>query len=265
LFAYRKFVNGRCLRTVLAIAGLAAAGACTTPGPAHPPGQPFDPYEAGNREVHQFNRSLDRALVRPAGQGYSSAVPDDIETAISRFAANLSLPGAVVNNMLQGNGRGASTDAYRFLINSTVGLGGFFDPATELGMPEATDADFGETLYVWGVPQGAYQELPVLGPSTERATAGKVVDLFTNPLGYILDTPESYYGTAASVAAGLGQRGRYGETIDSVLYESADSYAQARSLYLQNRRFELGTGGGDAYVDPYDDPYAEAYEDPYDE
>lgn len=230
-----------------------------------PPDQPFDPYEAQNRKVHEFNRSLDRAVVRPAGKGYSNFLPDDIEDAIGRFAFNLSIPGAVVNNILQGNMKGATEDTYRFLVNSTIGLGGFFDTASELNMPEATDTDFGETLHVWGVREGAYVELPVLGPSTERDTWGMVVDLFTNPLTYVLDSPENYYGTAASVSSGLSNRGRFSDTIDSVLYESADSYAQARSLYLQNRRFELGIGAGDDYLDPYDDPYGAVLEDPYDE
>ena len=259
-------------RAVMALVFIGLVSACASPGPGHAPQEPFDPYETQNRKFHDFNRSLDKAIIRPAGRGYSSFLPDDIETVIGRFAFNLSLPGAIVNNFLQGNGRGATADTYRFLVNSTVGLGGFFDPATEMGLPEATDADFGQTLYVWGVREGAYIELPVLGPATERATAGKVVDLFTNPLSYALDSPENYYGTAASVSSRLSDRGRYSDTIDSILYESADSYAQARSLYLQNRRFKLGgdTGDSGAYLDPYDDPYGAdpdsvPYEDPYDE
>ncbi|WP_367117645.1 VacJ family lipoprotein [uncultured Roseovarius sp.] len=253
-----SFVSG--LRGLAAIACFGVLAACANPGPSHPAGEPFDPYEAQNRKVHEFNRSLDRAIIRPAGRGYSNFLPDDIETVIGRFAFNLSIPGAIVNNVLQGNGRGASQDLYRFAINSTVGLGGFFDPASEMGMPAPTDADFGQTLHVWGAREGAYVELPLLGPSTERDTWGKVVDVFTNPLTYVIDDPENYYGTAASVSSRLSDRGRYSDTIDSILYESADSYAQARSLYLQNRRFELGGTGGESYVDPYDDPYEDPYE-----
>jgi phospholipid-binding lipoprotein MlaA len=248
--------------------GLCLVGAlagCSTPGPNHPPGQPFDPYEERNREVHAFNREIDRAVIRPVSRGYSRAVPDDIETAIGRFATNLSLPRSVVNNVLQGNMRGATEDSYRFLVNSTLGLGGVFDPATELGMPAATEADFGQTLHVWGVPQGAYVVSPILGPSTERASAGRIVDLFTNPLGYVIDSPESYYGTAARISSGLSQRARYAQTVDAVLYDSADGYAQARSLYFQNRRFKLGGSGDGAYVDGYEDPYGATYEDPYDD
>jgi phospholipid-binding lipoprotein MlaA len=262
-------------RLAPALGALLLVAACAAPGPGHSPEEPFDPYEKTNRKIHEFNRSIDRAVIRPAGRGYSNFLPDDIETLIGRFAFNLSLPGSIVNNILQGNGRGATEDTYRFVVNSTMGLGGFFDPATELGMPEPTDADFGETLYVWGVREGGYVELPLLGPSTERAAWGKVVDVFTNPLTYALESPENYYGTAASVSSRLSDRGRFSDTIDSILYESADSYAQARSLYLQNRRFKLGQGREGAYLDPYDaqygtvgDPYdltIGSYEDPYDE
>lgn len=258
----------RTLRRILPAAvlfGAVALSACAKRDVSLPPDAVFDPYETSNRKIHEFNRSLDRAIVRPAGKGYSNFLPDDIENGISRFAFNLSLPRAVVNNVLQGNMRGATEDTYRFVVNSTVGLLGFFDPATELGMPEATDTDFGETLHVWGAREGAYIELPLLGPSTERDTWGLVADVFTNPLSYVLEAPENYYGTAASVSSGLSNRGRFSDTIDSILYESADSYAQSRSLYLQKRRFELGNGGDSAYLDPYDDPYSGVYEDPYDE
>jgi len=234
---------------------------------------PFDPYETRNRQIHEFNKSIDRSVAGPVSRGVSGFIPDDIETAVGRFSSNLSLPRAVVNNILQGNMRAAMEDTYRFVVNTTVGLGGFFDPATELNMPAASGADFGETLYVWGVREGAYIELPLLGPATERAAFGKLVDLVTDPLADAIDTPERYYTAAARAAAGLSQRGRYSDVIDSVLYESADSYAQSRSLYLQNRRFRLGVGNENAYLDPYDDPYGAAeetaddnpYDDPYDE
>jgi len=255
-----------CKALIRSLAALALTGlvACT-PNPGLAPGEVFDPYEAQNRKVHEFNKSIDRSLVRPAGKGFSDTAPDDIETGIGRFAFNLTIPGSVVNNVLQLNMRAATEDFYRFAVNTTLGLGGLFDPATELKMPAAHKADFGQTLHVWGVPEGAYLELPVMGPSTERDRAGRIVDLFTNPLSYVLPSPEKYIGTGAAVASKLSDRGRYAKTLDSVLYDSADSYAQTRSLYLQNRRFELGGASGDAYLDPYDDTYSDAYEDPYDQ
>lgn len=258
----------RLRRATLGVVAVAALSACAQPDQALTRGELYDPYEAENRRMHEFNRSLDRAIVRPAGKGYSAAIPDDIETVVGNFATNLSLPAAIVNNILQGNGRGGSQDLYRMIVNTTLGLGGLLDIATDLNMPAQSDADFGQTLYVWGAQEGPYLELPLLGPSTSRDAVGKFVDLFTNPLSYALESPESYYGTAASVSAGLSARGRYGDTIDSILYESADSYAASRSIYLQNRRFKVGKGGTDDYLDPYDTgagAVSADFEDPYDE
>ncbi len=220
-----------------------------------------DPFEKQNRQVHAFNLGLDRAIVRPTARGYTTILPDEVEDSIGNFAENLGQPSVVVNSMLQGDLRGAGISTARFVTNSVLGLGGFFDVASEFDLPDH-DTDFGETLHTWGTGEGAYLELPVLGPSTTRDTTGKVVDLFTNPLSYIIPEPETYYGTAASVSSRLSDRGRFADTIDSILYESADSYAQARLIYLQNRRFELGQGGGedtslDPYFDPYEDPYAQ--------
>ncbi|MGK7752800.1 MULTISPECIES: MlaA family lipoprotein [unclassified Roseovarius] len=262
---FSSFRQPKLFAACLALVAALAAPGCTPTPAGHPAGQVFDPYEEENRRTHAFNRALDRNLVGPAGKGYSGFIPDDVENMIGRFAFNLSIPGAVVNNILQGNMKGATEDTYRFLVNTTIGLGGLFDTASELNMPQATDADFGQTLHVWGVREGAYIELPLLGPSTERAAAGRIVDLFTNPLTYVLDEPENYYGTVASAATGLSDRGRYADTIDSILYDSADSYAQARSLYIQNRRFKLGGGSGGALEDPYDAELGTPLEDPYDE
>lgn len=248
-----------------AIAGLLAAlalSACSVPGPGEAPGGIYDPHEEVNRANHQLNLALDRALVRPAGKGYAKAIPEPVQDSVSNFASNLSLPGTVVNNVLQGDLNGAGQNTLRFVFNTIFGIGGLGDPASEMGL-DAVDTDFGATLDVWGVPEGAYVELPVLGPSTERDAVGSVVDLFTNPLSYVLPSPEKYAGTGAKVLAKVGDRGRYSDTVDSILYESADSYAQERLIYLQNRRFELGGDDGSAYVDPYDDPYGDPYADPY--
>lgn len=224
---------------------------CTQPGPDHVPGDVFDPHETVNRQNHEINRALDKNLLRPAGVGYTKIVPDDLENSIGNFSSNLGLPGTVVNNLLQGNIEGAFRNSVRFVVNTTLGIGGLFDAAGDFGIEEI-DGDFGQTLYVWGVPEGAYVELPGLGPSTERAAAGKVVDLFTNPLSYVLPSPEKYIGTGAGVASKVGDRGRYAEAIDSILYNSADSYAQGRGIYLQNRRFKLGDGDAAEEIDPFE-------------
>lgn len=264
-------------RAAICGAALALLGACASPDPALTRGTPFDPFEASNRINHENTKRVDRRVLRPLAEAYSAAMPDPAETGISNFATNISLPGAMVNNALQGNGVGMTSDFYRFLVNTTLGIGGFIDVASKMGMPARTDADFGQTLYTWGVNEGPYIELPLLGPSTSRAAAGRVVDWFSNPLYYFIEEPEIYYVVGARGARALTGRGLYSESINSVLYDSADSYAATRSYYLQNRRYKIGNRGSDAYLDPYDadqnSPAAPAgtpavsadFEDPYDQ
>lgn len=245
-------------KLALGALALVALTACAAPPPS---AEINDPNEAQNRKVHAFNRELDRALVRPAAGAYGAILPAPVKQGVANFAANLDLPGDVLNNALQARPENAIHNTFRFVINSTVGIGGLFDPASKLGLYHRK-TDFGETLHVWGVPEGQYEELPALGPSTSRDTLGMVVDIVMNPVSKVLPTPESYYATAAKFGSKLGDRSRYSDTIDSVLYESADSYAQTRLLYLQNRRFELGqqAGGEDDFIDPYED-----FIDPYEE
>jgi phospholipid-binding lipoprotein MlaA len=214
----------------------------------------WDPYEARNRRVHEFNVGFDRDLLRPVAVTVAKA-PDFTTRPVSNFADNVGLPGMVVNGLLQGDIGGAATNTMRFLINSTIGIAGLLDPAGVIGLTEES-TDFGETLAVWGVPEGAYLELPVRGPSTERDAVGKIVDLFIDPLKYYGSDKLTAYAAGATVADTVIDRGRFAQTIDSLLYDSADGYAQARLLYLQNRRFQLGEAAGDTYVDPYADPYS---------
>ena len=270
-FAVNSTASLRRLRAgpALLLTAVMLVAGCATQDPAATR-DVFDPYEGENRRMHEFNRGFDRSLLRPVSKGYAAVVPDDIETGVVRLAENLSLPADIVNNVLQLNMRGAFQDTARLLVNTTVGLGGVFDPASEMGMVAPTNTDFGETLHVWGVREGAYIELPLLGPSTTRRTFGYFFDLFTNPLTYVLESPENLIGTAAGVASGLSRRQRFSKTIDQILYESEDSYALSRSIYLQNRRFELGGTTGEGYNDPYDAPggdgaAATTSEDPYDQ
>lgn len=209
-----------------------------------------DPYETRNRKVHAFNKGLDRNLIRPIATGYTEAMPDEFEDSVRNFATNFGQPSVTVNSLLQGDLRGAGISLSRFLINSTLGVGGLFDVASDFGV-ERHDTDFGETLHVWGAGEGAYLEAPFFGPSTTRDSVGRVVDFFTNPLSYEIDDPERYSGPVASVTARIGDRGRYSDTVDSILYDSADSYAQARLIYLQNRRFQLGIADESTQIDPF--------------
>jgi len=240
---------------VLCTVAVAALSGCATPEVAKGIN---DPYEAQNRAVHEANKTIDRTILKPLSGGYGNGVPEPVRQGVGNFAGNLSLPGSIVNDVLQANIDDVAANTVRLLINTTFGIGGIFDPATAWGLP-ARDSDFGETLHVWGFAEGHYVELPLLGPSTKRDTIGSVVDLFTNPISYLLPSPERYAGPVAGAASKVGDRYRFGDTIDSILYDSADSYTQARLLYLESRRFELGGGTvGDAFegYDDYDDFYA---------
>ena len=214
-----------------------------------------DPYETTNRQVHAFNKGLDAAVFAGGDSDGPSLIHPDISGAVINFADNTGGPGMVLNGLLQGNIASATTNAFRFVLNSTVGVLGFFDPADAIGLPEV-ETDFAHTLSIWGVQEGAYLELPVLGPSTERDFAGMIVDHLIDPLDNFGAAAQIDYGTVARLAARGLKRSQYGGVIDDVLYDSADSYAQTRLIYLQNRRFELGIVDEDA-VDPYDDLYGD--------
>ena len=236
-------------RLALSLPVLAIAAACT-PGTPGADGV-FDPYETANRARHASSVGVDRAVLKPVSQAYGTITPQPVRQVVGNVASNLDLPGIVVNDVLQFQIEDAVHNTWRFAINSTLGVAGLFDVASSMGLPER-DTDFGETLHVWGAPEGAYLVLPVFGPSTERDAAGKVVDFIINPTRFLIQPPESYYATGAKVLARVGDREQYSGVLDSVLYESADSYAQTRMLYLQNRRFELGIEADDQYLDPYE-------------
>ncbi|MEM9349987.1 MAG: VacJ family lipoprotein [Pseudomonadota bacterium] len=215
---------------------------------------PGDPFESTNRQIHAFNKGLDTFALRPASQVYGTLIPEPVRNGISNFADNLGLPATIINNTLQGDFGSAASNTGRFLVNTTFGLAGVFDPSTALGVPEES-TDFGETLHVWGAGEGVFLELPFLGASTTRDAAGRAVDILIDPLGYVLEVPEVNYSRGSRFASGLNSRFRFTVTIDGILYESADSYAQSRIIYLQNRRFELGTSSPSVSLDEEGDLY----------
>lgn len=249
--------------TVCAMLSFSALAACGVPkDEIEQTGGVYDPFERTNRGMHAFNLGVDKVLFRPASKGYTSLIPDSIEDSFNSFSKNLSEPGDMMNSLAQGRFKIAGISLARFVINTTIGFAGLADPATEFGIPQ-TDTDFGETLYVWGVGEGAYVELPFFGPSNQRDAIGILADFFTNPITFAIQNPVDNLSVYAEILERMSDRGRYSDTVDSILYDSADSYAQARLIFLQNRRFQLAGDDGDAYVDPYDDPFSDIYEDPY--
>ncbi|MDJ0631523.1 MAG: VacJ family lipoprotein [Rhodobacter sp.] len=247
----RRFVAMRYLLKFRAVAIMAAfcaaLAACARPQVAQGLN---DPYEARNRAIHESSKRSDTRYLRPLSQAYGKGVPAPVREGVNNFAGNIDLPRSIVNDILQANIDDAAHNLTRFLINTTFGIGGIFDPATSAGL-DARASDFGETLHVWGVTEGHYVEMPFFGPSTKRDAFGRIVDLFLNPVGYILPAPQRYAAPVSGFALKIDDRYRFTETVDSILYDSADSYAQARLLYLQNRRFQLGQEAPEEEVDPY--------------
>ncbi len=227
-------------RALLIAAAAASLGGCATArDSASLDGR--DPYERFNRGVWGFNQAVDRAAVRPVTTAYRAVVPGVARRGISRVFANLTEPLSFVNNLLQGKPNRAANSLGRFVVNSTVGIGGLSDPATKMGLKDSQE-DFGQTLATWGAKKSPYLVLPLLGPSTVRDAVGTVVHRAADPLGIVLS--EVGAGTAETIGANALRvvDGR-SQAIDSggeaVLESSADPYAAARSAYFQRREAQI--------------------------
>ena len=208
-----------------------------------------DPFEASNRQVHEINKSLDKNIVRPIAVLYGDSTPVQLQSAVNNIAMNFSLPSNSINYILQGEIKSASNSSMKFLVNSTLGVVGIYDASSQLGI-KSEKTDFGETMAKWGIGEGPYLDILVLGPSNQRDGIGRMVDIVFDPVGLIGAGPKGV-ATVTSLAFGLSARSQFRESIDSILYQSADSYAQSRLFFLQNRRYELGTNQTMPYIDPY--------------
>ena len=208
-----------------------------------------DPFEASNRQVHEINKSLDRNIVRPIAVLYGDSTPVQLQSAVNNIAMNFSLPSNSINYILQGEIKSASNSSMKFLVNSTLGVVGIYDASSQLGI-KSEKTDFGETMAKWGIGEGPYLDILVLGPSNQRDGIGRMVDIVFDPVG-LIGAGAKGVATFTSVAFGLSARSQFRESIDSILYQSADSYAQSRLFFLQNRRYELGTNQALPYIDPY--------------
>jgi phospholipid-binding lipoprotein MlaA len=223
-----------------------AAGGCATP-PSDPAARAEfehtnDPFEPLNRKIFDVNQVLDRILIKPIAVTYQAAVPEDGRTAIRNFLSNLHEPVVFANNMLQGEFKRAHDTVGRFAMNSTLGVGGIFDLATKAGL-EKQSGDFGQTLYSWGVPEGPYLFLPILGPSDPRDAIGYGVDSLADPYGWAIPgstITNADYGRFA--IGGVDLRAENIQTLDEVQRSAIDFYAELRSLYRQHRAAELRHG-----------------------
>ena len=194
-----------------------------------------DPLEPINREVFAFNRSLDAQAALPAATYYRSAMPDGAREGIHNFLSNLSLPVTFANDTLQGEMTLAGEAICRFGVNTSIGVLGVMDPATDMGCPEH-EQDFGLTLASYGVPGGPYLVLPLLGPTMPRDLIGKfVVDHYFNPLGYVTYDGKIYVSLTQNLVKLVDQRSRHVGELRDVERNSIDYYATMRSLYYQKR------------------------------
>ncbi len=219
---------------------LIALQACTNPNPSTAQSTPEDPFEPFNRQMHEVNIALDRAILNPVATAYDSVTDPEFQQGVSNVASNLSEPKNAVNHALQGKVEPMFINITRFIYNSSVGIGGLFDPASQLGLlPSPTSFD--QTLASWGTPAGPYIELPVLGPNSVRSAAARLVDTQLNPFSqYILQNygAEAYRNYISfAILSGINSRAYYGNLVDMLLYQSPDSYLATRSAYLQNQAY----------------------------
>ncbi len=196
---------------------------------------PDDPLEPFNRTMHEFNKGADQIILNPVSEVYDAVTDEEVRQYVANASSNLNEPRNAVNHVLQGEMEPALVNLTRFLYNSTMGVLGFGDPASNLGLfPQPTN--FNQTLARWGVEEGPYVELPIFGPNTARSTVAMVVDTQINPLTYNLSAEEYQYFNYFQVLSRVNDRARYGNLIEMLLYESADSYLATRLAYLQNQR-----------------------------
>ena len=239
------------------LAGLLAG--CATGGA--PGADPSDPFEASNRAVLEFNTQLDDNLLRPAAEAYRDTVPAPMRTALRNFLRNLNEPVILANNLLQGRMLDAGHTLMRFYINSTAGGLGLFDVATASGIERRT-GDFGQTLHVWGVPDGPFLMLPIFGPTTVRDAVGDGVDALASPVGLVTGATTSaalsqILGVGRGALGGLDLRAENIATLDALRSESLDYYSRLRSVVRQRRDAELGRSSAEGQgLSTLDDPGA---------
>ncbi|MEC6997131.1 MAG: VacJ family lipoprotein [Pseudomonadota bacterium] len=194
-----------------------------------------DPWENLNRGTFAFNQKFDKYLLSPVAKGYRFIFPSEIRTGVRNFLSNLSEPWTSVNSILQGDFTNTGNAIARFLINSTAGILGIFDVATEIGF-EKQKEDFGQTLAVHGVGPGPYLMLPFLGPSTLRDALGKITSLYADPVTLALERNDKDQWIWIGMAVkGVDFREQNLEKIDNLNATSVDFYATLRSLYLERR------------------------------
>lgn len=233
------------------LAALVVFAACAGPQPPQP--LSYDPLEADNREAHALNVQVDSAVYGPVARAYGEAVPKPVRHGITNLRDNWRLPGQVIQYGLQGRGVDAAKSTTRFLVNTIMGLGGLLDIAKDMGLPY-DETNFDETFYRWGVAEGGYWELPLIGPGTQRDWTGYALDQLSDPMFYVLPVAAV---NSLFVLGGLdvvNDRYELDTTLQTLMHDSEDSYGALRISYIQNMRARLQGGTN---VNELEDVYAD--------
>ena len=196
-----------------------------------------DPWEAYNRKIHAFNTGFDKAIFRPVARGYDTIMPYAPQRGVRNFFRNLNFPVTLLNSLLQGKMERAFTATGRFMMNSTIGLLGFFDVATKVGIPYDTE-DFGQTLAVWGWKDSRYLVMPVIGPYTARDLVGRSFYGYFHPISYAIREHNNYWPLVGDLISLRAELLPLQADIDA----ATDPYVLIRDVYLQNREFEIYDG-----------------------
>lgn len=194
-----------------------------------------DPWEGFNRAMFTFNDTLDFYFLKPIATGYDKVMPDPLQSGVSNFFNNAGEIVTVINDLLQGKFKQAGLDSTRFVVNSTVGMFGFIDIGSRIGL-EKNDEDFGQTLGYWGVSSGPYLVLPIFGPNTVRDTAGKAPDYFVSPYNAV-DHDLTRYSIRAVDVVDLRT-----SFLEAEKLIAGDRYSFFRDAYLQRREFQINDG-----------------------
>lgn len=222
------------LTAIVLVLLLASGCAGQASKPSNPEDDPWQPF---NRKVHGFNEAVDKVLFKPVAKTYDVIMPDAPQRGVRNFFRNLQFPVTFLNLLLQGKFEASLDATSRFLLNSTVGLLGFFDVATREGMPDF-DEDFGQTLAVWGWEESRYLVVPFLGPFTVRDLGGRGVVGYLSPTAYMIREHDNYWPLIIDLVSLRAELLPF----DKDLEESKDPYALIRDAYLQNREFRIYDG-----------------------
>jgi phospholipid-binding lipoprotein MlaA len=196
-----------------------------------------DPWEAYNRKIHAFNMGFDRVIFQPVARGYDHIMPDPPQRGVRNFFRNLAYPVTFLNLILQGKFEDSLTATGRFLMNSTVGLLGFFDVATKVDIPQF-DEDFGQTLAVWGWKDSRYLVMPIIGPYTTRDFLGRGFYGYFHPISYAAREYDNYVPLVVDLITLRAELLPFQKDLDA----AADPYIMVRDVWLQNREYRIYDG-----------------------